>query len=92
MPRPRKLRSFFLVVVDEDKKVFNVVGPITDDRGWNKRIVDAQKQGRNVGCFTWPTIDSVQNILDSYSEQTGYRFSDMSVIDEPEDTTLECKG
>jgi hypothetical protein len=44
-------RSFVLVVVDRDAEEFTVEGPMTDDRPWNKAVVDAQKVGRNIRCF-----------------------------------------
>jgi hypothetical protein len=45
-------RTFVLIVVDRDTGEFTVEGPMTDDRPWNKAVVDAQKVGRNVRCFS----------------------------------------
>ena len=44
-------RSFVLVVVDRDRDEFTVEGPMTDDRPWNKAVIDAQRVGRNIRCF-----------------------------------------
>ena len=44
-------RTFVLVVVDRDTGEFTVEGPMTDDRPWNKTVVDAQKVDRNIRCF-----------------------------------------
>jgi hypothetical protein len=44
-------RSFVLVIVERDTGEFTVEGPMTDDRPWNKAVVDAQKTGRNIRCF-----------------------------------------
>jgi hypothetical protein len=44
-------RTFVLVVVDRDSGEFTVEGPVSDDRPWNRAVVDAQKAGRNVRCF-----------------------------------------
>ena len=44
-------RSFVLIVVDRDTGEFTVEGPMTDDRPWNKAVVNAQKVGRNIRCF-----------------------------------------
>jgi hypothetical protein len=44
-------RTFVLIVVDRDTGEFTVEGPMTDDRPWNKAVVDAQKVGRNIRCF-----------------------------------------
>jgi hypothetical protein len=44
-------RSFVLIVIDRDTGEFTVEGPMTDDRPWNKAVVNAQKVGRNIRCF-----------------------------------------
>jgi hypothetical protein len=44
-------RTFVLVIVDRDSGEFTVEGPMSDDRPWNRAVVDAQKSGRNVRCF-----------------------------------------
>lgn len=46
------MEQFLLVVVDDDKKVFSVEGPMTNDTSWNENICSAQKSGRNVRCFS----------------------------------------
>jgi hypothetical protein len=45
-------RTFVLVVVDRDTGEFTVEGPVSDDRPWNRAVVEAQKAGRNVRCFS----------------------------------------
>jgi len=45
-------RTFVLIVVDRDTDEFTVEGPMSDDRPWNKAVVDAQKAGRNIRCFS----------------------------------------
>lgn len=44
-------KQFVLVVVDRDSGTFTVEGPMKDDRPWNRAVVDAQRQGRNIRCF-----------------------------------------
>jgi hypothetical protein len=44
-------RTFVLIVVDRDRGEFTVEGPMSDDRPWNKAVVNAQKIGRNIRCF-----------------------------------------
>ena len=43
---------FVIVVVDRDTGEFTVEGPMTDDRPWNAAVVEAQRIGRNVRCFS----------------------------------------
>ena len=45
-------RWFVLVVVDRDTGEFTVEGPMLDDRIWNRAVVDAQRHGRNLRCFS----------------------------------------
>jgi len=50
-------RSFVLVVVDHDSGEFTVEGPMSDDRPWNKAVVEAQKVGRKIRCFSMGDMD-----------------------------------
>jgi hypothetical protein len=45
-------RQFVLVVVDRDTGEFTVEGPMSDDRLWNSAVVNAQRVGRNIRCFS----------------------------------------
>lgn len=92
MPRQRRAQPFLKIIVDHDNKVFNIVGPITDDTDWIKKIVELQKAGRDARCFTSHSIESIGNVADSYSKQTGDTFSHVLITDEPEDSSLEYKG
>jgi hypothetical protein len=47
-----RIEPFHLVVVDDDRRLFSVVGPMTDDTDWNRRVCDAQDKGRQVRCYT----------------------------------------
>jgi hypothetical protein len=44
-------RRFVLVVVDRDTSEFTVEGPMSDDRPWNRAVVDGQSTGRNLRCY-----------------------------------------
>jgi hypothetical protein len=44
-------RKFVLIIVDRDTGEFTIEGPMTDDRAWNKAVVNAQAEGRNIRCF-----------------------------------------
>jgi hypothetical protein len=52
MPRARRVEPFLLVLKDEDKGIFTVVGPMTDDTPWIDRISKAQERKRQVTCYT----------------------------------------
>jgi hypothetical protein len=48
-------RTFVMIVVDRDTDEFSVEGPTSDDRPWNKAVVNAQEVGRNIRCFAMGT-------------------------------------
>ena len=43
-------RPFFLIVIDEDRGVFSVEGPMTDDRPWQSAARKARDEERQVVC------------------------------------------
>ena len=92
MARKRKIEPFYLIMVDHDKKMYNVIGPISDDSDWNKKIVELQNKNRKVNCFSVSGSKSFENIISSYSEQTSYVFSQQLIFTAPEDHSMEYKG
>ncbi len=75
MPRARKIDPFFVVVTDADQKIFNVLGPMTDDTEINPRVVMCQEQGRKVNCHTAGPGQSREQIIASYARQFGFALS-----------------
>jgi len=47
-----RIAPFLLVIVDDDRHLFSVVGQMTDDTSWNQRVCDAQDRGRGMRCHT----------------------------------------
>ncbi len=43
-------QPFFLVVTDQDRGVFTIEGPMTDDRRWHDAAAHARRQERHVVC------------------------------------------
>ena len=39
---------FYVIVVDHDRKVWSVHGPMTDDLNWGVAVIDARQNGRDV--------------------------------------------
>ena len=88
MSRARK-KSFYLIIVDHDRRVFNIVGPISSDRDWNTRVLEAQEAGRDVRCFSIEAADESELRLkaEQYRAQMGYAQTESSVVDAPVDTS-----
>jgi hypothetical protein len=51
MTKFKPLKSFYLILVDEDRGEFSVEGPMNDDTSWNLRVCAAQDK-RRVRCST----------------------------------------
>lgn len=92
MLRRERPDLFYLILVDHDNKVFNIIGPISDDTNWNKKISELQHTGREVNCFSVPSSELFDNIKNSYSRDTGYNFSRELITTEPEDYSMEYTG
>ena len=43
-------RPFFLIVIDEDRGIFSVEGPMIDDRPWQSAARKARDQQRRIVC------------------------------------------
>jgi len=52
MPRRRSPEPFFLILKDDEKQLFAVIGPMTDDTSWTHRVYEAQQRGCHVRCET----------------------------------------
>jgi hypothetical protein len=47
-----RIEPFYLVIVDDDRHLFSVQGPMSDDTSWNNRVYQAQERGRPIRCYT----------------------------------------
>ena len=73
-------KSFLLVIVDHDRNIFNVVGPMDHDDPWNKRVVECREGIRDVKCFVAPDGSTKESISVQYSQQMGYKCVEDSVL------------
>ena len=75
------MNAFYLIVVDRDQRLFNVVGPMNDDTDHINAVVAAQKKGRDVRCFTPLAGKPREAIVSDFANQTGFAYSDEPVLD-----------
>ena len=73
-------RQFVLVVVDRDTGEFTVEGPMSDDRLWNSAVVDAQRVGRNIRCFSIGDIAADVAATEWHSSYGGCRIASGSIV------------
>lgn len=74
------IKPFYLLVTDSDKKVFNIVGPISDDTGWNEKVVKCQEQGRHVNCQSVNQQLSREALIQQASMQLNLEYTDASIL------------
>jgi hypothetical protein len=79
---PAKIAPFVLVVVDRDKGVFTVEGPMTDDTSWNAAVVKAQDAGRDINCHVPGGVSrsSLAAAKASYAAEFPYKYVPPSSI------------
>ena len=46
MSKMAHMPSYFIAIYDEDRRLYTVVGPVTDDTPWVERVSQAQMNGR----------------------------------------------
>jgi hypothetical protein len=76
MPRQRRIDPFFLVLKDEDRDLFTVVGPMTDDTPWINRVCQAQDQGRQVRCFTPGASQTREQVIANVKQELKLKYTD----------------
>lgn len=78
MPKSRRVEPFWLVLYDEDRKVFAVVGPLKDDTPLIDRISKARAQKRQVRCSNLSARSSEQAIVEA-QQFLGQRYRHVHV-------------
>jgi hypothetical protein len=63
-----------LVIIDRDRKCFNVIGPLVDDSEWTRKVATLRDQGRDVSCHDvrgWTR----QQTIDYETKASGFAFT-----------------
>lgn len=74
-----KLKQFWLVIMDDDRKEFSVEGPMTNDDPWNKAVCEAQEHGRQVHCSSSP-IEQPKEHLKRTCVSRGYKEAQSHIV------------
>ena len=81
MPRIKPPDQFLLVIVDQELRVFNLVGPMSDDTDLNQRVVEAQKKGREIRIEGSPQMTSTrEEIIAETRKRLNCEFSEVSLV------------
>jgi hypothetical protein len=73
-------RQFVLVVVDPDTGEFTIEGPVIDDRPWNRAVVDAQRGGRKLRCFSLGDLTPDAAAAEWQARYGGIRLAAGSIV------------
>ncbi len=74
MAKTRRVEPFLLVLKDQDRKIFTVVGPMNDDTPWIDRVSRAQAQKREVTCYTADRALSRDQVIAEAERSLGLRY------------------
>jgi len=76
------LERVWVVVKDEDDKVFNVRGPTLDDTALTNEVCKAHEQGRQISCFTVPLTNEPdrKQLIATCTRDLGLAYTDRSII------------
>ena len=78
-------RTFVLVVLDRDTGEFTVEGPMSGDRPWNAAVVDAQKGGRNLRCFSMGDLSPDIAAAEWQMAHGGHRITPGAIVWAPQE-------
>ncbi|HPG40232.1 MAG TPA: hypothetical protein PLP19_14720 [bacterium] len=84
--------NFLLFIIDDDKKLFSIIGPMADDRYWTHKIHELIQSGRNVRCMSSENYDSINIEASKFSQISGYTYSKENIVEEPESHSLSFEG
>ena len=79
MAQRRTVREYLVLVLDHDRKCFNIFGPVMDDRAITDAVWQLQQTGRRVNCSTGPADRSIELVAQEYAQQTGYTFTEEQI-------------
>jgi hypothetical protein len=74
MAKPHHVEPFWLVLKDEDRNIFTVVGPMTDDTPWIDRVSKAQGEKRQITCYEEKRALSREQVIVEARHFLGQRY------------------
>lgn len=80
MSRMKTIEPFHLIITDRDNGVFNIVGPMTDDTEWNKKVCQCQDDGRHVNCQTGNQALTKEQLVSEVTKRLGFKYEENPII------------
>ncbi|RED34686.1 hypothetical protein [Paenibacillus sp. VMFN-D1] len=73
-----KRNASCFVVVDRNKKLFNVIEGVGNVGVWNRKVVERQSMGADV--YGLPSLKSKNTLVQEYQERFGYTYTTEPVL------------
>ncbi len=72
---------FFIVVVDRDNGVFNVIGPVEDDAPYVREVSRIQRKGRNVDLHNPGEFAAREDVVREVERTLGFAYADVPIVE-----------
>ncbi len=69
-------KPFYFVIYDDDQKLCNILGPLTNDTELTSAVCLAQKNGRQIHCCSVFEENSSRQKLENDCKQKGYTLTE----------------
>lgn len=70
-----RIEPFYMVVEDEDRRLFTVEGPMVDDRLRIDRLFELRQKGRHVRCYHVEQARTTREaLIADTTARIGYQF------------------
>jgi hypothetical protein len=72
---------FFIVVVDRDNGIFNVIGPVEDDAPYVREVNRIQRKGRNVDLHNPGEFAARDDVVREVERTLGFAYADAPIVE-----------
>ena len=75
------IAPFYIAVLEHEKKLYNIIGPLTDDTDLTNRVAEVARAGRQVNCHTLSHDRTMPELVaDIEGSFAGYSYSSKPII------------
>lgn len=72
---------FFIVVVDRDNGVFNVIGPVEDDAPYVREVNRIQRKDRNFDLHNPGEFTAREDVIREAERTLGFAYADAAIVE-----------
>lgn len=76
----KKVKAWWVLIKDDDRNLFNVIGPVTDDTQVTFQIVQEQEKGRKIRCETIPSDRDKEDVISSWADASGQAYTNERLL------------